>query len=465
MPGFLGGIPKVSAQQIAELLSEQDRSRGVFVACSGSYRIERTLFQRWPEARIYSNDVTFFSSMLGKWLSGQDLDYRFKGELAPLGDLVEDASPRRRMAAVAVALDMSEFGSGTRNLYKARHLNHILARLPERLDVTEAKLAAAFGDLALAGFHCGDLREQIAMAVEQRGAVVTFPPFFKNGYERLYRWLDENVDWPAPTYPVFEPKDLETIFGGVVEAGVPYVIGSGRLLERPERPAALFTPPTKTPHYLYAPKAHARLIRNKAALKPFRFKPLDPARLGPETKVTLTAVDGARAMYVRGMYLKKSITPAPGRWNFLIYLDDMLAGVLVYDVAKFGPREDSLYLLSDVSTTREGRVSKLIARLALNAGLAQHMAGKALKPLGYVVTTAFSDHPVSMKYRGVFELLSRKPAEPPMTGFQLQYGQATHAETPQAAYAWWWSNHGNPEGRVGAQDARGRGRGRGRGGR
>lgn len=460
---FLGGIPKASAQQIAELLAPQDKSRGVFIACSGSYRIERTIFQRWPDVPIYSNDVTFFSCMLGNWLSGRDLDYSFSGELAPLGELVEGASPRRRVAAVSVALDISDHASGKRNRFKQAHVDHMLARLPQLLDQTEAKLGKAFGDLVLSGFHAGDLREQIDKAIDAKAAVVTFPPFYKGGYETLYKWLDANTTWSPPSYPMFEPKDLERIFEKVAASGIGYVVGAGRLLEVPgHQPKALFVPPTKTPHYLYAPTGEARLIRNKAPLKPFKFEPLDLSKLTKDSKVEIRAVDGARAMYVRVQYLKKSMIPAPGRWNYLIYVDGMLAGVLTFDVSKFGPREDALYLLSDVAVSREARVSKLIARLATNAGLARVMAGKALKPFGYVVTTAFSDHPVSMKYRGLYELLSRKDGD--HGGFQLQYGSEVRQETPDEAFAWWWSNHASQDSGVRREPGRNAGRnGRARG--
>jgi hypothetical protein len=460
---FLGGIPKTSAQQIAALLEPQDHSR-VFVCCSGSFRIERTIFQRWPDAKIYSNDVTFFSCMLGKWLAGQDVAYRFTGELEPLDVLVRDASPRRRMAAVSVALDVSDFASGKRNRYKIAHMDHLLARLPELLDRTEAKLGKAFGDLVLAGFHAGDWREHLETALAEKATVVTFPPFFKGGYEALYKWLDANSEWERPTYPMYDPKSLQGIVDRIVESDSGYVIGSGPPgLERPE-PKAVFTPPTGTAHILYAREGQPKLIRNKASYRPFKFQPLDVDKLTADTKVTLTKVDGARAMYVRGMFLKKTIRPAPGRWNYLVYLDGMLAGVLVFDVSKFGPREDCLYLLSDVSVSRAGKVSKLIAALALNRALAADMAAKALKPFGYVVTTAFSDHPVSMKYRGVWDLLSRKDAEPPMTGFQLQYGQEVRAETPQETYAWWWRTHVDQAARQGGDaNTNGRGRGGGRG--
>lgn len=398
--------------------------------------------------------------MLGKWLAGDDLDYRFTGELQPLGDLVEGASPRRRMAAVGIALDLAEFGRGKRNRYKQAHFDHLMLDIEDLLTKTEAKLQAAFGELKLAGFHAGDWLEQLQFALDEKATVVTFPPFYKAGYENLYKWLDANVEWANPVYPMFDPANLQVTVDQIVASDIGFVIGSGKLLDRPE-PKSLFTPITGTPHYLYARDGDARLIRPKANLKPFKFEPLDLAKLTADSKVELRKVDGGRAMYVRNMFLKKSIKPAPGRWNYLIYLDGMLAGVLVYDPSKFGPRPDCIYLLSDVSVSREAKVSKLISRLATNQVVIGDIAARALAKMSYVVTTAFSDHPVSMKYRGIFELLSRKEAEAPATGFQLQYGSEVRGETPQDAYSWWWSTHVS---QASAVERQGNGRSSGRAG-
>ena len=59
-----------------------------------------------------------------------------------------------------------------------------------------------------------------------------------------------------------------------------------------------------------------------------------------------------------------------------------------------------------------------------------------------VATTAFTHNQVSMKYRGVMELKSRKPADDPKLGNMINYEGAVTNDTPAAIYARWWQKHG-----------------------
>lgn len=55
----------------------------------------------------------------------------------------------------------------------------------------------------------------------------------------------------------------------------------------------------------------------------------------------------------------------------------------------------------------------------------------------YAVTTAFSMHPVSMKYRGVYKLHKRLEGEKG-EGFRLNYYGELGLWSLDEAYALWW---------------------------
>ncbi|MFX8106652.1 hypothetical protein ABTK92_20370, partial [Acinetobacter baumannii] len=69
----------------------------------------------------------------------------------------------------------------------------------------------------------------------------------------------------------------------------------------------------------------------------------------------------------------------------------------------------ALYLLSDFAIAREKRLAKLIAMLATGRESTERYDRRRVRRTKVIVTTAFTDRPISMKYRGIFELLSRKP--------------------------------------------------------
>lgn len=59
-----------------------------------------------------------------------------------------------------------------------------------------------------------------------------------------------------------------------------------------------------------------------------------------------------------------------------------------------------------------------------------------------MVTTAFTKHPNSMKYRGVFKKLSRRENDAG-DGYVIQYGGPLVEDTPEQIYRQWWKKHGS----------------------
>lgn len=64
-----------------------------------------------------------------------------------------------------------------------------------------------------------------------------------------------------------------------------------------------------------------------------------------------------------------------------------------------------------------------------------------LKRYDRVVTTARSQNPVSMKYRGIFQKLSRRE-DPEAGGYVIQYGANLVQQSPQKIYETWWKKYG-----------------------
>ena len=458
---FLGGLSIAVIEQVFQRLKEVDTSR-VYICCSGSFRSERTIHLYNPDAQLYSNDVSLFSCAIGRWLADDPLPFRFIDELAPLEEFLIEASPLRRVAAISFALDVTNWASGKQNPYKQAHYRELMGNADHYITQLQAKIASAFGDLRLARYDGRDWIVHMEEALAEKATIVTFPPFYKGDYEKLYKWLDERVEWDRPTYDLYDPKNLPQLVDRIRDSDSDYIFVSDQRIAGHE-PRALWRAHGRADCWLYARSGEARLQRSAPKIRPFAYKPLDVAKIHEGSVVTVTPADAPDAFYVRQIYVKKSIMITSARFNFFVYIDGMLAGVLAFEPQDFNrnavDRSDVIYLLIDMAVTREGRVSKLIVRLTLNASVLKVVAGRLLAPIDYVITTAFSEHPVSMKYRGVYDLLDRRDANPPMVGFQLRYGAEAIDETPQQAFEWWWLNHG------GKQKDETRGTGKARGGR
>lgn len=260
-----------------------------------------------------------------------------------------------------------------------------------------------------------------------------------SGYEKMFEFLTSNMKWDAPKYEIFDPKNLRGIIERVRQAGVPYCILSDQIYED-IKPELEFVSGRGHPHYCYVSTGKSSFLQLAPREQAFRYKTFDIGKLQPDSVVSVTKAEGKQMTFLKNVYLKKGIMHSPGVANYLVHIDGMLIGGLIY--AEQRHREKgTIYLLSDFSISREGRLSKLIARLALNGDILRDVDKRMMERYTTVKTTAFSDHPVSMKYRGIFDLAKRIEKNEPEGRFMLNYVGARIEETPQQAFRWWYGKH------------------------
>jgi hypothetical protein len=427
---FIGALPQGCLEQAARVFPF-DRFEEVRVCCSGSFRFEQTIAQLGSGARIIGNDVSLVTVCIGTLAAtGQCPTIEFVGELAPLEAILKGASAYTRVAALLVAAQIGRFTGPSE--HAALHRQHFLQHLTAYLPRAEEKLGKLLSGLRLDGFFAGDFREHARLAAGRNAAVVGAPPTYKGGYERLYKFLNQNVRWDAPTYGVFDPKETEEWILELERADTPYCVFADQLFSR-MTPVAAHTTESRKALYLYAKTRTSSLRRREPSLKRFFYEAVQPDALGRETTVEIVPVGSGEMNFLKEIYLAKGIAHTPGQLNFLVYLGRKLAGGFIYTRSQNDPTT-TLYLLSDFALSRERRLSKLIAMMAtcsLPVGIAER---KLLISVERVLTTAFTDKPVSMKYRGAFDLIKRGE------GF-LNYASPVRRAAPQEIYREWWDRH------------------------
>lgn len=203
---FVGAIPKETVEQAVRVIGI-DRWREVHVCCSGSFRIERALGERFPHLKLHSNDVSLLTCSIGRLAAGEPLDIQFADRLGFVEPVLRSmgAEPRDRVAAVFVALEMGKYTSN--NAWAKRHFQHYEHNFRVYLDRARAKLGEYLDGLRVDSFFCGDFRDHARRAIERGAAIIAWPPTYKGGYERQYKFISQNVRWTEPTYDVFDPKD------------------------------------------------------------------------------------------------------------------------------------------------------------------------------------------------------------------------------------------------------------------
>ena len=261
-------------------------------------------------------------------------------------------------------------------------------------------------------------------------------PTYKGGYERMYRFLEENMDWPRPSFRTWDPKDLPDWLSIVAKSDSPYFVVTDHELPG-FKPATEYRSTINKPVYGYLGDGRSSFRRKRNREASFAYQAVDPATLGPLTDVQLVPASSAQLTFLRNMYLAKGIAHATGIANYLVMLDGKLAGGFIYARDRWDPA-GSIYLLSDFCIVHERRLAKLIAMLAGSSEAIGAWCRRFVVRPKVLRTTAFTDQPVSMKYRGIYDLTSRKPG-------QLNYQAEIGDRTAKAIYLDWLGRYGQAQ--------------------
>ncbi|WP_371931006.1 hypothetical protein [Roseovarius sp. MMSF_3281] len=442
---FLGVVPTECIQQIFKVI-DFTKERDVHICCSGTFRLERALQALAPQVKVHSNDVSLFSCVMGGLATGAPIEFTFTGELAGKEKLLEKADPVTRAAAVMVAFEMARYARRN-NAYNVKHFDYYDRNFLHYVDRTVPKITRTLEAMEVNSFFPGDWLKHAHSAIERDAMILAFPPFAKGGYEAQFKFLNENVEWDEPAYGLWDPKDLREETRKLERAGARYCMLTDQYWD--DHKAVLkFAAGRRLPHYCYAKTKASSFIHKRGRADAFRYKPVDPEKLTAKSKVEILLADGAKMNFIKDVYLAKSITHVSGMVNFLILIDDMLVGSVIYDE---GPKtrlaygDHTVLILSDLAIINEGKLSKFVAMLATSRALVRAMELKLLKRYDQVVTTAFSRNPSSMKYRGVLKKLSRRENDAG-DGYVIQYGGPVSDRTPQQLYQDWWKKHGPKKG-------------------
>jgi hypothetical protein len=276
---FVGAVPRPAVEQITRTVPFA-AWREVFVGCSGSFRFDRAVKDVHPSVRVHSNDVSLLSCSLGAAATSTEFPIAFTGRLAFIEEALAGRPFKARVAAVEVALEMAKYTG--RNTYAQIHFAHYQSRFGDFLAPALARLEVFLEHLDISSFHAGDFRQQARRAVGVGGGVA-FPPTYKNGYKRLYRFVEDNTEWDRPGYEVWEPARIEDWLDELDAMRVHYCVLTDHTLERHE-PATVYRNNTNKPVFTIADHAASSVRRGSHQSDPFRYVPTDPAALAPQDR-------------------------------------------------------------------------------------------------------------------------------------------------------------------------------------
>ncbi|WXK77043.1 hypothetical protein WAB15_14110 [Streptomyces sirii] len=414
----------------------------VYVPCCGNFTIERTL--AGMGFALHSSDVSIYTTAVGWWLTKQPVGIHLRDEskdqLHWLADSLDDG-----VGTVATMMLGTRFlaSVGREGLWHERVVRSYRDQWKAKFAETVERLNGS--DIELASYTVEDVRSWL-QKVPRDAPVCSFPPFYGGGYEKLYEPLNAHFTWDAPEYEPLSDADVVDVLGAITDR--PYWLTASNhdvpKLHQYLRGVIKATP-RAAPFYVYASEAPTRIVAPRQPIEPVKAPRL---RRGEEIAgpLKLALLKPGEFNALRSRYLNPRI--APGAANLAIALKDgngKVLGVFAMSPSSYTP--DEAYLLSDfaVTPTDYPRLSKLIV-LAATSSETRLLCQRAFsRRIRAVSTTAFSNNPVSMKYRGLLQLTKRGPSNEDGWKFQLQYQGAMGEHTLTEALETWAKRWGARE--------------------
>lgn len=426
---FLGTIEPVVRNYLAAHAGAF-KGQIVAVGCSGNFTSERVLWEATGhDVRLYSNDVSLYSSIIGAQLAGGSFDLWVKDPQYQWLNAYFEQGGWERIAALLVFFRALAF-ERQRNNHEKRMWAEYLRQLPDLVEGTAQKLEHL--GLKLSGYFPGDIFEHFQRLDAEYGDQViytSYMPFFKGGYERIYKRLDQIMGWQSPSYPMLDDARRLEIAAWCMERR------SVTLLDFPlpdREPSMIGHTQRNKFVYLYSNVLdHTALYRRLHPDPGVRLELWGQAdSIRPGTVCKLTPLPPAVIQPYKGMYLAKHIDFSTGMYGYAVSLDGKVIGFLEYSLGQSGGMGEDWYLFSDftVGWKFHPRASKLVTMLSLCNEVRRDLELKALRRRYHVTTTAWTDKPVSMKYRGVFELVKRDAARG-MLNYRAEWSKLTAQET------------------------------------
>ena len=296
------------------------------------------------------------------------------------------------------------------NLFKQRHWMHYMNTFADFHHATVEKLRERKKETRMEAYTSRDIFDLLD-EIPKDAVVIAFLPTYAGGYERMFKRLEEIFDWDSPSYGMIDEDRKKRILTKMMERDYLYLDDhewKGLPMVAVVRKARM------KPVYIYSNMT----ALHRGVMKQQRHSEFVPfARLGdedeitPASKLVIAPTTNRIVNYYRDVYLSKGVgIPADGEVPLVLAVDGKVFGFLIYSRMQGG---GDVYLLADfvVNSTRYRRLAKLLLLVTQTREVRRLLEEKFFLEIPKCRTMVFTDKPVSMKYRGLYELARRDPGK------------------------------------------------------
>jgi hypothetical protein len=403
---FQGTVPKPIVVKIFEEIKENKNIKEIYVACSGNYTTERALFSLGLP--IHSNDVSLYSTMLGDHFARQDRQITLsaigKEKFPTLSDYLNTPIDK---AATALCLSNILQILFPRNRFEERHLAAYLNKWDDHHKKTKDALQEK--EFKLTSYSAEDFTVFLDKLPEENIAVLMFPPTYKMGYERMFKNLDLLFDWQKPTYEIFDPSTVGNLFTRTKNNTV--FLMTDTEIETGVEIARFVSQSRKTTRlYTNESKGDNQLTQDGLTIRDLKQKLFLTGQIAPTAKLTIAQMDVGEFNTLRTLYLNKAIQMKNPSLCYSAQIDGKIIGAFgismppSYMAENYFGISPYCYLMSDFPIVCEiQKLAKLVLIAAMSKESQLAMQTSFGMRIRNVMTTAFTEKDISMKYRGLLK--------------------------------------------------------------
>jgi hypothetical protein len=399
---FVGSIPHWVRKWLCNEV--RDWTGNVWVACSGNFTSEQILSIHSKVKAIYSEDVSFYTSFIGHYLAKKKpMDCAIVNDgYKPFEFYLRGESP---VAGLLTLLQLLE--NEKKDYYHMRIYRHIQEHFAEIYEQNRQKIEPVLSVIKVKNYYAEDVFEFIHRVPEDE-TIMLYPPTYTGGYERIWKKLELMMEWKRPEYQLIDSNLYLELFRLVQNKR--YLFYADRPLEGPE--VLRVELPGKHTIFLYS-----NTIGQNAYIDKRETVEIDPrldvvnedVTFTPESQIDVKIMAGEAFDHYRLMWIKKVKQFSKAQYNLAFFIDGKLFGLASFSKGAYAM--DGYYLLQAdfVSPySRYKRLSKLVLGLVKTRDIRQILEHKFEEKVLGLRTAVYTDRPVSMKYRGEFELTARK---------------------------------------------------------
>lgn len=461
------GVPRAYTRgYTAEVIRRQEPER-VVIPCVGAFALASTVIEAGVDpSNIQCCDITLYSTVIGRMLSGDDMPLEAKGEWDWLNEYMEDSVGK--VAAVTVAIRLLQYLSKRDSVYKWERVREVR----ERKDVylMQARQAAVKMRDRLGGlsYQAEDMWGLIARHVprgddrdsEGKGGTLILcnPPRYSKGYSVQYKGVEDAFEWQEPRVQQFDEEDYPMLMDTLRDGPRALMYYATPVISA-EDPAEQWGPPWKSVFadrpktgktaainwivsnrpYLAAPSAKLRRADVEAPVRA-KYKMFREGLITPESRLEVRVESKEVAGYYRDLLVHNLGLINAERYKVLLMDGELMAvmGAHLQNLRASGVLNGICKLTFSFTVDHPvyNRLHKLTLMSAVSSWFWEHEISDMEKMPRAIQTTMMTPHPEVKTARGIFKLRDRE--RDPVTGWnRLTYYADLVYRSPEETLAEW----------------------------